>query len=416
MLFHALGKSIRCQRGIALPMAMLTLLILSALIIAFSMMASSEPVLANNQLQVAQARAIAESGIERAIWALNNKNDPNGIQNNGDPTYPMGGATASAPYDDTVAIPVMTNGTQVGVYTVKVTQGLVVNERVITATGWYPTNAGPGPKVKQVIQVKVLQSLFSGNPPPSALTVRGEISAGGNSMIDSRSDLSCGAKAGTYSEGATTISGSAGIYGADGNNIPYHTGDVNSGDAVQNVSDSTFLPLSYSNADLNALKAIAKAKGTYYQGTVSFHSGNQLPDGVIYVDTTDGQNIDINGPNTTDPATFASVDIHGNAPGSSDGIFHGVIIVAGTLSISGNFQMHGLVYTVNDFNYTGTGTGQIVGGVVSRNIRDTSTTSIDTNTGGNADIIWKCSYVTTGGGYVPPSFVPESSTYKEIPS
>ena len=409
MLFHALGKSIRCQRGIALPMAMLILLILSTLIIAFSMMATSEPVLANNQLQVTQARAIAESGIERAIWALNNKSDANGIPNNGG-TTPMGGATAPAPYDGSVAIPVMTNGTQVGVYTITVTQGAVVNERVITATGWYPTNTGPDPKVKQVIQVKVLQSLFAGNPPPAALTVRGEIGASGNSVIDSRSDTSCGAKAGTYSEGATTIGGAAKIYGAaDGNNVANQAGD-----AVQNVPDSTFVPISYSNADLNALKAIAKANGTYYQGTVTFNSGHQMPDGVIYVDTTDGQNIDVNGPNTTDPATFASVDIHGNAPASSDGIFHGVIVVAGSLSISGNFQMHGLIYAVNDFTYTGTGTGQIVGGVVSRNIRDTSTTSIDTNTGGNADIIWNCRYVKTGGGQVPPSFVPEPSTYKEI--
>ena len=81
LLSATLSQSIRCQRGIALPMAMLTLLILSALMIAFSMMAASEPVLANNQLQVAQARAVAESGIERAIWALNNPSNANGIPN-----------------------------------------------------------------------------------------------------------------------------------------------------------------------------------------------------------------------------------------------------------------------------------------------------------------------------------------------
>ncbi|PYM71993.1 MAG: hypothetical protein DME10_14190, partial [Candidatus Rokuibacteriota bacterium] len=61
---------LRCQRGIALPMALMILMILSVLIAAFSMLAASEPVLATNQLQVAQARAVAESGLERAIWAL----------------------------------------------------------------------------------------------------------------------------------------------------------------------------------------------------------------------------------------------------------------------------------------------------------------------------------------------------------
>jgi hypothetical protein len=139
-----------------------------------------------------------------------------------------------------------------------------------------------------------------------------------------------------------------------------------------------------------------------------------MPNGVIFVDTVSGRNIDADG-GTTASSDFASVDIHGNAPASADGIFHGVLIVAGSLSISGNFQMHGLIYAVNDFTYTGTGTGQIDGAVVSRNIRDTSTTSIDTNTGGNADIIWNCSYVKTGGGYVPPTFIPETGTYKEIP-
>ena len=78
--YSSLSRSIRCQRGIALPMAMLTLLILSALMIGFSLMAASEPVLANNQLQVGQARAVAESGIERAVWALNNPSAANGIR------------------------------------------------------------------------------------------------------------------------------------------------------------------------------------------------------------------------------------------------------------------------------------------------------------------------------------------------
>ena len=35
-----------------------------------SMLAQTEPVIAANQLRVAQARANAESGMERALWAL----------------------------------------------------------------------------------------------------------------------------------------------------------------------------------------------------------------------------------------------------------------------------------------------------------------------------------------------------------
>jgi hypothetical protein len=399
MLLHHLARLARNERGIALPMALLTMLILSALIIAFSMMAASEPVLANNQLQVAQARAVAESGVERALWALNNPTDVNGIPN------PL--VTPAAPFTGATAVPVMVNGVQMGVFTVAVTNGTDPNERNIVATGWTPTNTGTGPKAKQKIQVTVFQSRFLN--PPSALTVRGEISVSGNALVDSRSDTSCGAKAGSMSKGDTTTGGSAEIYGADGNNVKNQVGDM-----LQNVPDSTFDLYTYSNKELNALKALAKQNGTYYQGTVTFNSGNKLPNGIIYVDTVSGDNIDKNGVNTTPTSDFASVDIHGNAPLDASGIFSGMLIVAGGLSISGNFQMHGMVYVLNDFTYLGTGTGQIVGAVMSQNVRDVSATSIDTTTSGNSTIVWNCNYAKTGGGQLPQTFTIETGTYKEV--
>jgi len=48
------------RRGVALPMALLALLVLSVLIIGFSVLSASEPTIANNQLMVVRARAIAE--------------------------------------------------------------------------------------------------------------------------------------------------------------------------------------------------------------------------------------------------------------------------------------------------------------------------------------------------------------------
>ncbi|HEV2054046.1 MAG TPA: hypothetical protein VGV06_02610 [Methylomirabilota bacterium] len=407
MLIHRLNMLIRSQRGVALPMALLTMLMLSALIIAFSMMAASEPVLANNQLQVAQARAVAESGVERAIWALNNPApaNANGIPN------PL--VTPAAPYDGSTAIPVTINGAQVGVFTVSVTNGpcpvtvTTANERCIVATGWTPTNTGTGPKVKQKIQVIVLQTRFLN--PPSALTVRGEISVGGNALIDSRSDPSCGNKAGTTSKGFTVTSGSAGVYGLDGNNVKNQSSDI-----IQNVPDAAFIPYTYSNLELDALKILAKGNGTYYRGPVTFNSTNRMPNGIIYVDTVSGQNIDQNAPPPTPITDFALVDIHGNAPLDASGIFSGMLIVAGSLSISGNFQMHGLVYALNDITVLGSGTGRVDGAVISQNIRDVSSTTIDTDTSANSTIIWNCNYAKTGGGQLPQTFTREPGTYKEI--
>ena len=401
MLVSRFTKIIRCQRGVVLPMAFLTMLILSALIIAFSMMAASEPLLANNQLQVAQARAVAESGVEQAIWALNNPGNANGIPN------PL--VTVPATYNGSAAVAVMMNSAQMGVFTVSVANGATSSERDIVATGWTPTNTGTGPKAKQKIQVTVFNPLFNLNPPPSALTVRGEINASGHALIDSRSDTSCGNKAGSMSKGATTTGGSAAIYGADGNNTSNQSGDM-----IQNVPDSTFDQYTYSNKELDAYKALAKKNGTYYQGTVAFNASNKMPNGIVYIDTVSGTNIDANGPNTTATSDFASVDMDGNAPLDASGIFSGMLIVAGSLTIHGSFQMHGLVYVQNDFTYLGTGAGQITGAVLSQNIRDTSATSIDTDTGGNSTIIWNCEYAKKGGGYLPPTFTIEPGTYKEV--
>src|SRR2546428_11995215 len=44
--------------------------ILTSLMIAFAVLATSESQIAGNQMASAQARALAESGVERALWAL----------------------------------------------------------------------------------------------------------------------------------------------------------------------------------------------------------------------------------------------------------------------------------------------------------------------------------------------------------
>ena len=184
---------------------------------------------------------------------------------------------------------------------------------------------------------------------------------------------------------------------------------------MQNVPSTAFDPYTYSNSDLDILKGLAKANGTYYQGTVTFDSSHRLRNGIVFIDTLSGQNIDASGPNTTPTSDFASVDIHGNAPADPSGIFSGWLIVAGSLSISGNVQMHGMVYAVNDLTYTGTGTGQIDGAVLSQNIRDTSSTTIDSNANGNAAIYFNCNYAKTGGGQIPQTFTVLPGSYKEIP-
>jgi hypothetical protein len=419
LCLHLTVRMLRDQRGIALPMSLLALLILSTLVISFALLATSEPLIATNQKLVAQARAVAESGLEKAIWALNNPTDPNGLS-------AMPGAS---PYDGFTDIAISdSSGTQIGVARVTVTQPGPANERSVLSVGWVPTNPG---KAHQKIQATVSQFRFRGSPPPASLTVRGEISVSGTSDIDSRSDTSCGAKDGAWSAGLTTTQGNAKIWGADGNNTANQSAGSGTTDRKQNVADSAFAPFTLSSkrdGDLDTLKALAKANGTYYSGAgaqgLTFNSSNKMKNGIVFIDTVSGQNIDANVPTGTNcllgggqctpTSDFASVAIHGGAEADASGIFSGMIIVAGSLSISGNFHMHGLVYVVNDLSYTGTGNGEIDGAVITQNARDTSSTTIDTNTGGNATINYNCAYATNPGGQLPQGFTVVPGTYKEV--
>ena len=125
-IHHLIIERLRDERGIALPMSLMALLILSTLVIAFALLASSEPLVATNQKMVAQARSVAESGLERAIWALNNPTDPSGIPD------PLPG-TVPTPYDGSAGIPIIVNGTQIGLAFVTVSNGVNPNERNLVA-------------------------------------------------------------------------------------------------------------------------------------------------------------------------------------------------------------------------------------------------------------------------------------------
>ena len=257
------------ERGAALPLALIALVMLTTLIVAFSVLATTEPLIANNQLTVAQARAVAESGVERAIWALNNDTNASGLPN------PLPG-TVPAPYDGSASVNVSLGGNTLGVYRVTVTPAAAANERNIVSLGFLPSEASP--KSKQRIQVTVVKLKFL--DPPAALSVRGELQVGGNTHISAHDDTSCGSKPGTYTTGTTDIQGgSANVYGADGNTAQNQTGDV-----AQGQPTAAFDQYLLSDSDMAMLKAYAKSQGTYYQGTVEFSASNTMPNGVIFVD------------------------------------------------------------------------------------------------------------------------------------
>ena len=121
------------QRGVAVPLALITLLVLASLLLELSAMSATEPSIAANQLRSAQAAALADAGLERAIWALAH---PGSAQGLADPLP----ALIPPPYDGSLLVPITAGGVERGGFRLTVTPGGGGNERDIVAVGWTPTD------------------------------------------------------------------------------------------------------------------------------------------------------------------------------------------------------------------------------------------------------------------------------------
>ena len=153
------------------------------------------------------------------------------------------------------------------------------------------------------------------------------------------------------------------------------------------------------------LKSLAKANGTYYQGNQTWTS--PPPGGIIFVDTPSGNVLS----NSSPSSDMITVDVHGNW---SSG-WNGWLVVAGSIHVSGNITMNGLLYAQNDVTLHGAGGGSITGAVISTNRVDTTSTNVDTDDIGNAPIRYNCPSVRDGGGTIPQNWFVKPGTYKEVP-
>jgi hypothetical protein len=414
---------LRDERGVALPMAMIVLVLLTTLMVAFALLARTEPVIAHNQQRTSQALAHAEAGFERAVWALSQGVIAPGTANSLADPLPV---PTPAPYDGTAFI---ANGTTGG-YLVTVTAPDVVNfpnQRRITSTGWTPTNAVADTRTKSHRQIQGMVERLPAfdKDSPCALCVKGDVSIGGNALVDGTAYVtpSCPRRKGAAVTGGLARSGSAEIRG-DANGTPNEDGS----DYLQNVPPDTFNKITLDAGNMKILRDLAKKNGTYfgpgypngtpagspaYTGSVTFNSSNKVKNGIVFVDTVSGNDIPTD-PAQQNAADFASVDIHGNPFVSGD--FTGWMVVNGSLAISGNMQMNGLVYAVNDLTYNGTGTGAIIGLAVSTNVRDVTATSIssyDSSTTGNSRIKFNCDNLKPPAN-APIGYALVPGTYREL--
>lgn len=382
----------RDQRGAVLPLTMMILVVLSVVLIALSGLTGQEPLIASNHVMVVQAQALAEAGLERALWALSTPESPDGIP---------WSAKAPAPYDGSAFLGVATeSGALLGGYRLTVT-GEGDRQREVTVVGLVPGDVGPLGRARQDISATLIRLRFPA--PPAGLSVRGGLTIGDGVTIDARTDGSCGDRAGTWSSGVTTTAAGAQIHGRSGDTaIPNEPTDIRQEQPV-----GVFDELAFSAAELLALKAVARVRGTYYQGAVTFDAARRIPDGVIFVDTGSGQPIT----DATPASDLATVTIGDGAAGPG-GVFRGWIIVNGSLSIAGDATLRGLTYVADRLSQTGV--ARLVGATMVGHVRTATPSLVDARPAGDAAVAWSCEEGRTGGGLIPSRWMVKPGSYREV--
>lgn len=391
------------ERGIAMPMALIVMVILTALMAAFAVLATSEPQIASNQVASAQARALAESGVERVLWALTT----------GETTPAANGViTMDAGYN-LLVVPAAYDGTTentlgVGSFKVSITNGVQPNIKIVTAVGFVPNATTPIAVKKITTQVTRLKwinpqcGLCGGGEEPPGLTTTVKVggSAGVNASLTQQCVGSNCIAAGQLCAGVVPTS----AIGATGTVAPNGSPDLYAPPGGEQMQNGATYPSTQilSDSDMLTLKAMAKMKGLYVKGTPTWDFPPQ--DGLIFVDTADASVLTA----TTPPANIPNVSIHGN------GTWSGWLIVAGNVSISGNIAMTGLIYAQNDVTLNGTGNSGFTGAVISTNRVTTTSTNIDSQDVGNAPISYNCPAVRDGGGQMSQNWFIMPGTFREV--
>jgi hypothetical protein len=380
------------QRGAALPLAAITIALLASLLISLATMSATEPVIASNQLLSAQALALAEAGIERALWAVHRPDAPDGLPSPLPNTVP-------APYDGNRLIALAVDGIAAGGFRLTVRPGAAPNERQVLSVGWAPTDdvRDIRPKGQRRITATLWRVRVPAELAPCALCVLGDMAVDDAVTVDSRADLRCGGgKIGAWSTGAASLAPTARVLGSDGNDVPNEAGDYQQAQSARTAAAWTF-----ESADLLALKRLARARGTYYQGAVVFDSSRPAPEGLIFVDTSTG------GATAATPTDqLARVEIRGGA-------FRGWLVVTGTLEISGDARVRGLAYALDGFAYRGEAPGGIEGQVVAAGLRGGGVSF--SRTGGGSALMFDCAAARDGDGTVPAGWRVKAGSYRTDP-
>ena len=252
MRSHWAFKPFIDERGIALPMALIFVALLTTLMLSFAVLSQTEAVIGSNHMLATQARTQAESGFERAVWALSQ-----GVLNPG-----ATGSLASplpspvpGPYDGATFV----QSGATGGFLVAI-ENVSNLERRVRSQGCVPNCTAGDRRGHRLIEAIVERFPDLDLDAPCALCVRGQVSVGGNALVTALTDTSCGNKKGAVAADAINISGSADIFGADGNTTSNQGTDL----AANQTDPTTFDGVTLTPKHFQKLREISKLNGTYF--------------------------------------------------------------------------------------------------------------------------------------------------------
>lgn len=388
------SEATRTQHGAVLPLAMLILLVLSAVLLGLGSLTGQEPLAARNHTLVAQSQGMAEAGIDRALWALSTPDAADGV---------AWSAPAPAPYDGSRLIDVAVDGLPLGAFRLTIS-GSSDRQRQVVATGFAPGIPGQLGQARQDVSATAVRLRFPSLP--AGLTVRGDVQIGPGVVIDAAEDGSCGSAAGTWSSGTITFGPASQVRGRGGDPMAPN----GAADARQAQDPAAFDALVFDAAEMSAFKAFARARGTYYQGTVIFDATRPIPDGLVFVDTASGQTISP----ATPAADLASVSVRDGAAIDPNRLVRGWIVVNGGLTLDGDFTLQGLAFAADRLQQSGR--AQIRGAAVAGHVRSASPSLIEALPGSAPALTWSCEAGKTGGGSIPQRWLVKPGSYREAVS
>lgn len=411
----------RDERGIAVVVAMVALLALSALVMAFLSMSAFEPQISANLAAGTQARYLAEAGVEAAF---------DNLANTADWDTALVGATcavgALAPNTTQgMAIPGLTVAS--GNYTVRVRNdcndgtlgvgssdavltgvGLELvgdatndtnNRLIVTSTGTIGNTTRTVKVVIRKVQIPTLNAAlafpginadvdFSG----SAFTIRGIDTAMGSETTNGTGPNVLGISVGDAANEAVVEAGLAnnqqnsvsGKSDTDPNATATGAGTVGLDTTLTSATVADFVSALKGAADISLT-----ANGSNFSISNMGSTCSTDPSGSsCWGTTTDPKIVYLKG-----DSAGHGLDISGTSSGT--GI---LIIESGTLDISGNFTWNGPIIVTGTgvkVRYHGGGNQAIWGGVIVNELSNDGSTNLEADIAGNAKIFYSTEAIST---------------------